>query len=242
MAFRSMKEYNETKYKNWFVLRNDKDFADVIFLYRNYSDVLIADAHYVKSDEYSGYVQCCGRGCPACSKGIRVQQKLFIPLYNISADEIQFWDRNMTFENQLNNDVFDKYPDPSNYVFRITRSGAYRDINTTYSIQAVGRNTAQPYEDILKKFNATMPEYYDVICKDYSPDKLSQLLINPTSNSSVSSDLPTYTVTPRVSVNASSPSPIPETHDVFPEEPSVDSMIPSDDEPPFNEEADEVDF
>ena len=238
MAFRSMKEYNETRYKNLFVLRNDKEFADVIFLYRNYSDVLIADVHYIKSEEYSGYVQCCGRGCPACDKGIRVQSKLFIPLYNITANEIQFWDRNMTFENQLNRDVFDKYPDPCNYVFRITRSGAYRDINTTYSIQAVGRNTTQSYDDILKKFNATMPEYYDVICKDYSPEKLSQLLIS-SGSSAPSSDLPSYTVTPRVSVASSM---IPETHDTIEQDLPFDPIKEESESFDSSEEIDDVDF
>mgnify|MGYP007065811507 CR=1 FL=1 len=82
MAFKSMKTYNDERYHGFFLLRNDGDFADVIFLYQNIEDVLVADVHYIKSAKKSGYVHCCGEGCPACAKGIRVQTKLFIPVYN----------------------------------------------------------------------------------------------------------------------------------------------------------------
>ena len=83
MGFKSVTSYNEEKFNGLFLLRNDGDSADVIFLDRNIDDVLVADTHYVKSADYSGYVHCCGKGCPACAKGIRIQTKLFIPLYNI---------------------------------------------------------------------------------------------------------------------------------------------------------------
>lgn len=227
MGFRSAKEYNEAKYKNWFVLRDDKDYADVIFLYRSYEDVLVADAHYIKSDEYSGYVHCCGRSCPACGKTIRVQQKLFIPVYNIATDEILFWDRSFRFERQLSDDVFSKYPDPCNYVFRITRNGASGDLNTTYSIQAVGTNKVLSYEAILAKFNVMLPAYYEVICKDMQPAEMSTLLnsvgSNNGSSSSFNGELPSYQVTPRAS------SMMPPVHDPVSEDTATIS-IPSDDD------------
>jgi len=109
MAFKTVKTYNEEKFGGLFLLRNDGDFADVVFLYQSIDDVLVADTHYIKSSEYTGYVHCCGSGCPACAKGIRVQTKLFIPLYNIQDHEIQFWDRTMRFEPQLNQDVFSNH-------------------------------------------------------------------------------------------------------------------------------------
>ena len=71
MAFKTMNDFNKERgYDNYFTLRNDGDTADVIILYRGVSDVLVADAHYIKSNDYTGYVHCCGRGCPACGKGI----------------------------------------------------------------------------------------------------------------------------------------------------------------------------
>ena len=132
-------------------------------------------------------------------------------------------------------DVFSKYPDASNYVFRIKRSGAYRDLNTSYSIQAIGKNT-ESYDQILAKFNVTLPEHYEVICKDYSSAKLSELLSNfNSSDSSAGADLPSYQVTPRTVANAV----VPEVHDTVPTEDAVDnSMLPADDLDPINSDDD----
>lgn len=203
MAFKTVNDYNKERgYDNYFSLRNDGDSADVIFLYRSIQDVLIADAHYIKSNDYTGYVHCCGRGCPACGKGISVRNKLFIPMYNMTTDRIEFWDRSTFFENQLNQDVFSRYPNPSEFVFRITRHGAARDVNTTYEIRAVGKNDVYPYNVILSKFNTKFPDVFDKIIKEFSAGQLNIMLNNPadtasnTSNSSYS-DLPSYQVTPR---------------------------------------------
>lgn len=225
MAFKSMRSYNEEKFGGLFLLRNDNDFADVIFLYRNLDDVLIADTHYIKSADYSGYVHCCGRGCPACAKGIRVQTKLFIPLYNLTDGQVEFWDRNVRFENQLSSDVFERYPNPSEFVFRITRHGVANDVNTSYQITAVGRNTAESYQEILNKFNIRMPDHYEKICKEISSSELSSMLISPASGNS--DDLPTYQARPRASA------PVPEVRTPVPEDATVDisneSAFPEDD-------------
>lgn len=193
MAFKSVKSYNDERFGGMFLLRNDGDYADVVFLYPSVDDVLVADTHYIKSPEYSGYVHCCGKGCPACAKNIRVQTKLFIPLYNIDAREIQFWDRGIRFETQLQNDVFSKYPDPSNYVFRITRHGVANSVDTSYEITAVGRNTFAPYAQILADHHTSMPEHYENVCKEIQPSKLNDML----NASAKSTPNEPYQVTPR---------------------------------------------
>lgn len=204
MAFKTVESYNEARFGGFFLLRNDGDFADVVFMYRNKDDVLVADTHYVKGSDYSGYVHCCGRGCPACSKGIRVQTKLFIPVYNINEKKIQFWDRTMRFEPQLMNDVFKNFPDPSNYVFRITRHGQAGSVDTTYEIQAIGRNNIMSYSDILAANNASSPDYYSEVCKEYDAASLSELINQQSEgNNNVSpSSLPSYQVKPRSTSNA----------------------------------------
>lgn len=213
MAFKTVKSYNEEKFGGMFLLRDNGDYADVVFMYQKAEDVLVADTHYVKSADYSGYVHCCGRGCPACAKGIRVQTKLFIPLYNIKEGEIQFFDRTMRFEPQLNKEVFANYPNPSEYVFRITRNGVAGDVNTTYSIMAVGKNT-MPFAQILADNNAKFPEYYENICRDISSDDLYKMLNSSSSDAVPSGDMPNYQVTPRA-VSASVPTapyiPVPDT-------------------------------
>lgn len=203
MAFKSAKQYNEDKFGGLFRLVNDGDSAQVIFLYRSEDDVLVADTHYIKSADYNGYVHCCGKGCPACAKGIRVQTKLFVPLYNLDADEIQFWDRTMRFEPQLSQDVFSRFYNPSEIVFRITRHGAIGDVNTTYEIVAVGRNTGSDYNTILASHNAKMPDYYEHICRDVPARELHDMLnssVNTSTSSFYNSDsLPSYQVRPRTS-------------------------------------------
>ena len=206
MGFQSVKDYNEEKFGGLFLLRNDGDYADVIFMYRSADEALVANVHYIKSPDYSGYVHCCGRGCPACAKNIRVQTKLFIPLYNLAANEIQFFDRTMRFEPQLMNDVFSKFPNPSEFVFRITRRGAANDVNTTYQITPVGKNTVKSYEEILAENNATFPEYYSTICKEVTVTELQTMLnaSQPTTGYATPS-MPDYQVTPRSVVNATAP-------------------------------------
>lgn len=211
MAFKKVKDYNEEKFGGLFRLQNDGDYADVIFMYRSEDDVLVADTHYIKSADYTGYVHCCGRGCAACGKGIRVQTKLFIPMYNIQANEIQFFDRTMRFEPQLQQDVFSKYPNPSEYVFRITRHGAAGDVNTTYQIVAIARNNIKSYDQICAEQKAVFPDYYEHICKEIDNGTLYSMLNTAQDEvTSTSSDMPEYQIKPRTVVPESSIPEVPE--------------------------------
>ena len=206
MAFKAINDYNDARFGGLFVLRDDGDSSEVVFLYRSAQDCLVADTHYIKSADYSGYVHCCGRGCPACSQGIRVQTKIFIPLYDIKNDRILFWDRSIRFEHQLQNDVFSKFPNPCDYVFRITRKGAAGDINTVYEITAIARNTNMPYDAILAKHNIKFPEAYESICRDIPATELSRMIAaKPTAigTSTESIGMPEYQITPRPAYNAS---------------------------------------
>lgn len=229
MAFKTVNEFNKDRgYDNFFLLRNDGDFADVVILYRGVEDVLVADAHYIRSSDYNGYVHCCGRGCPACGKGISVRNKLFIPLYNIQSNKIEFWDRNMFFENQLNQDVFDRYPNPSDFVFRITRHGVARDVNTTYEIRCVGKNDTFKYDVILAKFHTKVPDVYSNVIREYSSGELNSLLNNegPANSYSFNSSsdytsITSYQVTPRAAYT-------PDVANL------VDSIDSEDSTPPFD--------
>lgn len=203
MAFKSVEQFNDDRYHGLFRLVNDGDHADVIFLYQSMKDMLVAQAHYIKSADYSGYVHCCEQGCPACAKGIRVQTKLFIPIYNIDKDEIEFWDRNMKFEPQMEQTVFNRFPNPSEFVFRITRHGVPNDINTTYSIEAVGKNAIGPYGALLAKFNTKMPDAYSVVIKDVTVSQLTTMLQN--SGSESAANMPEYTPIPRAGYQSSIP-------------------------------------
>ena len=197
MAFKSFSQYQEDKNGDFFVLPNDGDFADVVFLYKSVNDVLVADVHYITTATYKGYVHCCENGCPACSyerdgkRGIRVDHKIFIPLFNISKNKIEFWDRSTYFEQHLQSKVFKNFPDPSQCVFRVTRHGVAGSRETTYDILPIGRNANMPYEKILSTFGMTLPDGYSRICKEMSVPEMYAAL-----NTSVSTDLEDYGYTP----------------------------------------------
>ena len=214
MAFKSISEYNDDRYHGMFMLKNDKDYADVIFLYRNINDVLVANTHYIKSSNYNGYVHCLGFGCPACEKEIRIQPKLFVPLYVIESDDIQFWDRSIKFNQILDSEVFSKYPNPSEYVFRITRNGAAGDINTRYSIVGIGKNGMLSYDEILKHKDVKMPDYFDTICKEWSVDDFNENLSSSTSTSVDIDSMPEYKLSPRVSTSSNSTVELPDLPDI----------------------------
>lgn len=203
MAFKSVDEYNNERYKGMFILQNDGDYADVIFMYRDKRDVLVADTHYIRSADYNGYVHCCGRNCPACEKNIRVQPKLFIPMYVLSEGKVLFFDRSIRFDAQLQNDVFARYPNPSEYIFRITRHGKSRDVNTTYEIVVQGRNNVLSYDDILKKLDIKMPDYFDTVCKEFSPEELYSMLNTKSEPSSANySEMPEYQISARKTLDS----------------------------------------
>lgn len=201
MAFKSFAQYQEDKNGEFFVLTNDGDSADVVFLYRSIEDVLVADVHYINTPTWKGYVHCCGAGCPACThgeRGLRIDHKLFIPLYNIQKNKIEFWDRSTFFESVLQKDVFASFPNPSETVFKITRRGAAGSRDTKYEIRPVARNTGMPYETILASFHTSLPEAYSAICKEMTPIELGQAL-NATASATNLQDYG-YTPIPRSTV------------------------------------------
>ena len=214
MAFKSVEQFNEERYHYTFRLMDDKETADVIFLYRSKADMLHADVHYLKATDYSGYVHCLGKGCPVCAKKksdgsqlIRVQEKLFIPVYDIARDRIEFWDRNWNngFLTQLDREVFNIYENPSELVFRITRDGAFNSKDTRYSFSAIGKNLVMSYDQILAKFQAKMPDYYENIVRSFTLSELTEMLQNPQASTVNTSDMPAYVPVPRAGYQSSIP-------------------------------------
>ncbi len=241
MGFKSIDTYNDERYRFQFKLAEDKHSADVVFLYRSKADMLVAQAHYIKTPDYDGFVHCCGKGCPACKKGIKTQTRIFIPLYNINKIDpdtnqpgvIEFWDRSTRFEPQFQKDVFDNYANPSEYVFTITRHGVSGDVNTTYSIDLAGRNSFMSYEQILAKFNAKMPDYYENLIKDIPADKLETMIYSQKSVSSAMTQ--DYVPVPRAGYQSS----IPDTYVNASEAVSATNVVPDDESLMDMDEGDE---
>lgn len=205
MAFKSIEAFNDDRYRYSFRMMRDGETAKVIFLYRSKADMMIGSTHHIMTPSYKGYVDCCEYGCPACARGIRRDSgKIFIPLYNLETNKIEFWDKNQSFEYHMDRMVFDKYPNPSEYVFTITRHGEYRAEKVTYDIEASYLNEFMTYDQILEKYNTILvPQteadikrtYYQNICRTYSIPELDKLLNeNP---ATPKESLQAYTATPR---------------------------------------------
>lgn len=180
MGFKSIETYDAERYSGMFRLINDGDYEDVVIMYQKRADALEADVHYLKSSDFSGYVHCCGTDCPACKRNIRVQPKLFVPLYVISKKQILYFDRTTKFMSVLDG-VFKNYPNPSEFVFRITRHGVANSVDTTYDIVAVGKNNFASYAQILADLHTSMPDDYSQICKDYDRVRVESIVNNSTS-------------------------------------------------------------
>jgi hypothetical protein len=93
------------------------------------------------------------------------------------------------------NDVFKNYPNPSGFIFRITRYGVPNDRGTRYTINVLEENLVGSYENIMTKYKISLPESYDIICKDYSATELRRILLQQTSQNV--SPRPSYGATPR---------------------------------------------
>ena len=204
MAFKSINEVKAEKYSGKFILENDGDTAFVIFLYRSSNDMLAANAHYIKSNSYNGYVHCNEGGCAACAKGLRIQTKLFVPMLVMtingnSVNEIQFWDRNMNFEPVLSQAVFKNFADPSAYIFQITRHGVHGSKETTYTITVADSNKI-PFDQIMSDYNVSFPAVYEKVIKEVDNATLSQWLATANAaNTATNTAVPQYVATPRVS-------------------------------------------
>lgn len=160
----SIIKLNKPADKRFFHLVNDEDKSDVIPLYRSLDDVLAFNVHYIKSISYCGYEACKGEDCPHCKSGIRTQIKLFIPLYNIAEDQVQFWDRAKLFYPRIC-DMFNQGKDITNFVYRIVRHGCPGDIQTFYDISPIAKNSVLSYDEILDKFGIKFPEVYSTIIR-----------------------------------------------------------------------------
>lgn len=156
-------QHEESKF---FYLAHDKEYEDVIFLLRSRDDVIVFPIHTIQSSGKVRRVLCKGDECPYCKKGENARNAIFVPLYNISKDTVQFWERGLRFTMYKFEYIFKTFDDPTRYVFRVTRNGDLGDNTTTYNVKAIANNTVFSYEEILQKFDIQLPEFYKTIIED----------------------------------------------------------------------------
>ena len=136
----------------YFSLKNDKDTAQVRFLYDSIEDVEGFAVHEVEIDGKKRYVNCLREygqpldSCPFCADKRFTQVKYFVPIYNISEDRIQTWERGKKFGQKLAS-LCARYPHLVSHVFEIERNGQAGDQQTSYEIYEVGHDEGVSLDD-----------------------------------------------------------------------------------------------
>lgn len=129
----------------YFSLKNDKDVARVRFMYNSIDDVQGYAVHQVEVDGKKRWVNCLREynepkaKCPFCNANKFQQAKLFIPLYNVDEERVQYWERGKKFFAKISS-ICARYATNGNlvsHVFEIERNGKKNETTTTYEIYEV---------------------------------------------------------------------------------------------------------
>lgn len=163
----------------FFSLKNDKDTAQVRFLYNGIDDVEGYAVHEVKVDGKKRWVNCLRDydqpkdTCPFCAAGRFQVAKLFIPLYNIDEDKPQIWERGKKMFQKISS-ICSRYSKGglASHVFEIERNGKAGDQETTYEIYEVDSDDTT-LEDLPEQ-----PEVLGGVVMDKSADEMEYYLKN----------------------------------------------------------------
>lgn len=164
----------------FFKLVNDKDIAAVRLLYNNADDIEGFSCHQVEVGDKKRYVNCLRTyrdpidDCPLCKSGNKPQAKLFIPLYNEDAQQVQVWERGSKFFSKVSSvcSRYGKHPIVSQ-IFEIERSGKPHETSTDYNFY----RTDDPVDDkTLDDFE--MPKILGGLVIDATADDMEYYLDN----------------------------------------------------------------
>lgn len=175
---------NESSKGSYFSLKNDKDVARVRFLYNSAEDIEGFSVHRVQVGDRERYVNCLREynspisDCPFCQNKIPVQAKLFVPLYNEDAQQLQTWERGKKFYGKISG-LCARYNNIVSRTFDIERSGKPGDTSTTYEIFPVGDPDGTTIEDILDDLGVdSLSNPLGTIILDKTADEMEAYLAN----------------------------------------------------------------
>lgn len=150
----------------FFQLKEDKEVAQVRFMYASVDDIVGDTVHEIDMVDENGrvlmgkngrprkrYVNCLRDYkdpvdvCPFCREGKYTVVKLFIPIYNIDEDKVQIWERGKTWFKKLTS-MASRYPNMVGQIFEIERDGASGDQQTQYNVYPIGQPDDTTLEDL----------------------------------------------------------------------------------------------
>lgn len=137
--------YSPTQSGSYFSLKDDKDVAQVRFLYNGIEDITGIAVHEVEVNGSRRYVSCLRaynepvENCPLCQQGSKVVAKLYIPLLVYPQNgqpQIQLWERGKAMYAKLSS-LAARYQPLCGTIFEIERNGKKGDTGTTYEIYPI---------------------------------------------------------------------------------------------------------
>ena len=126
----------------FFSLANDGDVAKVRFMYNKLEDIEGVAVHQIEVNDKKRYVNCLREygkpvdDCPLCKKGMFVNAKLFIPVFDIESGQVKVWERGKKFFGKMAS-LCSRYAskeDLVSHIFEVERHGKKGDTQTTYEI------------------------------------------------------------------------------------------------------------
>lgn len=153
-AASEMDNYGGQGGAGFFSLKNDKDVAQVRFLYNAPEDVEGYAVHEVEVDGKKRWVNCLRAynepldKCPLCRERYLQQVRLFIPLYDVNDGRVKIWERGKKFYSTLSGIFARVKGNIVGTVFEIERNGKPGDTQTTYGIYAGERDNTR-IEDLV---------------------------------------------------------------------------------------------
>jgi hypothetical protein len=166
----------------FFALKDDKDTAQVRFMYDTVDDIECFNVHQidVKGEAFKKrYINCLRSYrdpidvCPLCAAKKPTRVKMMVPLYNVDTETVQLWDKGKKFINQLTS-LFSRYSSSGksicSNIFDIERNGKKGDQSTTYSIYHV-RSDDMTMEDL-----PDVPDVLGSVIEDMSAEDMERFL------------------------------------------------------------------
>lgn len=163
---------------SFFQLKDDGDTARVHLLGNDMNDFYGYAVHKVPVGDKDRYVNCLRKAgdstdvCPFCANKHKVYAKLFVPLYNVDAEEVQIWERGKAFFRTLSS-YCARNPKVVNVLTEIERLGKKGDTSTTYNLIKI-ENT----DVVLDDFKDEIPEVIGSIVIDASASDMEYYLDN----------------------------------------------------------------
>lgn len=164
---------------SYFSLKNDRDTANVRFMYNSIDDVHAYAIHNVKVDDRDRYVSCLRKynepksQCPMCAAGEFQRVKLYIPLYDTAENEVKVWERGKNFFPKISA-ICARYSSADvplvSHTFDIERHGKAGESSTTYEVYETSK------DDVTLEDLPEIPEVLGTIILDKTAEDMEYYL------------------------------------------------------------------